>query len=750
MKKALSLIVTLALMLTLLPTGARAYSQAYGSEVWLRDTALQDNVTISDNIYWSDYYSQLRHEYYFTYTPGGSASPVVAYGEAVCDRLTTAAAAQAYEAQGYRVVGAVNGDYYDTATGFPLGIVVSGGELMAASGENYAVGFRADGTVKIGKPILTITASGDMGSYALSAINKPRAEKGGVTLLTYDFRGDHTTGAATQGTNAVCTVLSGAAAIGGELLLRVDQLVETDQPLAIGENQVVLTAAATAVEKAREFMGTLKQGTRLSVSVTTEDAGWNEVTEAVGAYYLLVENGAVQTGLPTGYAPRTAIGVKENGDVVFYTVDGRQTGHSMGASFKVLSERMVELGCVTAVCLDGGGSTTAVASMPDSLTAQVVNSPSDKTLRKVSNHILLLAKMDHFALADHVYLDIDAPVVLAGKSAAVRAALVDDNYAPTNVPVTVSASAGEIVDGVFTAPAEAGVVTITASVGGMTASKEVLVISTPDELTVEWNGQEVSAMTLFPGDTAELTASVIYNHLPLETTAEDFTWTVDPALGTLEKGVLTTGFAEGSGSIIVSMGENSVTIPLTLDADSPFADTAGHWGGTFMAKLYHRGILTGEVKDDQLYANPDRGVTRAEFAVLLCRYLGLNAEDYASVEVPFVDMDKVGSWAVNQVKAMYALGIVNGVANADGTQSFAPQTQLSRAQAVTMMGRAGLVEPQTADLSQFSDAGKIPAYALEHFQTMVGLGVIGGSYGKLDPNGTMTRAAVCKVLSLMG
>ena len=32
---------------------------------------------------------------------------------------------------------------------------------------------------------------------------------------------------------------------------------------------------------------------------------------------------------------------------------------------------------------------------------------------------------------------------------------------------------------------------------------------------------------------------------------------------------------------------------------------------------------------------------------------------------------------------------------------------------------------------------------------MVTLEVIGGSYGKLDPNGTMTRAAVCKVLATL-
>ena len=61
MKRALSLILAVALVLALAPVTALATSEAYGNEVWLQDTALHDGVTLSDNIYWSTYYSQLRH-----------------------------------------------------------------------------------------------------------------------------------------------------------------------------------------------------------------------------------------------------------------------------------------------------------------------------------------------------------------------------------------------------------------------------------------------------------------------------------------------------------------------------------------------------------------------------------------------------------------------------------------------------------------------------------------------------------------
>ena len=142
-------------------------------------------------------------------------------------------------------------------------------------------------------------------------------------------------------------------------------------------------------------------------------------------------------------------------------------------------------------------------------------------------------------------------------------------------------------------------------------------------------------------------------------------------------------------------------------------------------------------------------MTRKEFAVLLSRYIGINTADYASVEVPFADMDQVDTWATDAVRAMYALGIVGG-STVNGQQVFDPNSILTRAQAVTMLGRMQNTEGIVpADLSVFSDAASVPSYALEHFQTMVSLGVISGNDGKLDPNGTMTRAAICKILATM-
>jgi len=76
-----------------------------------------------------------------------------------------------------------------------------------------------------------------------------------------------------------------------------------------------------------------------------------------------------------GTAPRTAIGQKKDGTVVFVVVDGRQPGYSMGVTMKQLQEIMVEAGCYNAANLDGGSST--VLSYKDEIINQPSGSDSD-------------------------------------------------------------------------------------------------------------------------------------------------------------------------------------------------------------------------------------------------------------------------------------------------------------------------------------------------------------------------------------
>lgn len=58
----------------------------------------------------------------------------------------------------------------------------------------------------------------------------------------------------------------------------------------------------------------------------------------------------------SGLNPRTAIGQKADGTVIFVCIDGRQPS-SMGGEYKDIIDIMVEYGAVNACNMDGGSST---------------------------------------------------------------------------------------------------------------------------------------------------------------------------------------------------------------------------------------------------------------------------------------------------------------------------------------------------------------------------------------------------------
>jgi exopolysaccharide biosynthesis protein len=73
-----------------------------------------------------------------------------------------------------------------------------------------------------------------------------------------------------------------------------------------------------------------------------------------------------------GIAPRTVIGQKEDGTVLFLVIDGRQPLHSIGATIKDIQEIMIRYGAINAANLDGGSSTVMYNE------GRIVNKPCSK------------------------------------------------------------------------------------------------------------------------------------------------------------------------------------------------------------------------------------------------------------------------------------------------------------------------------------------------------------------------------------
>ena len=475
------------------------------------------------------------------------------------------------ETEGYRVVAGINGDFYNVSTGLPIGLVVTEGVLRSSDAGYYAIGFRADGTAVLGKPGVKVSA--DLG-YAVDdgsgspvelirpviAVNKARTNSG-VFLYTYDFNARHTTGTTEAGVNVVCTVEQGQLAIGSTVTARVERVEETTVT-SIQPDQIVLSANANADAYYTNALRNMSAGSEVTLTVSA-NAGWDDVEYAVGALYCLAENGAVASGLAAGVNPRTAVGQKADGTLVFYTIDGRRSGYSIGASLTQVGQRLVELGCETVLCLDGGGSTNLAVTTPDSTDASIINRPSESN-RKVTNQICLVASNRSSGRLDHFYVKAASDYVLAGSSVAVNVTGVDTNYIPMDADYDLSASAGTLENGTLTTPASGGDVTVTASGRGSRGSTVVHAIRTPDTLTLKKGTASLTALTVAPGSKTTLTAGAAWNHLTLAADAKAFTWSVSGDIGTVDENGVFTAAAPGSGRLTVSAGGKSLTIPITV------------------------------------------------------------------------------------------------------------------------------------------------------------------------------------------
>ena len=571
LQKPLSLLMALSLAAAL--TVPAAASDALGNDLTSRDTLLNEKTQLSTNVFWSSSSSDLRTENLITYMPNKAVTPIVTFGDVLTDKSKVSTMAKQLEEQGYRVVAGINGDFYNVGTGLPIGIVVTDGLLRSSDAGYYAVGFRKDGSAVLGKPGVKVTAdlgykdaaSGIRITRQLAGVNKARVSAGGIYLYTYEFNDRHTTGNTEAGIDVICSVEDGQLAIGDTLTLRVEQVVEAAAATAIRKGQVVLSVNLKSDAYHVNALRYVPVGAEINVDVTAASDEWNDVDYAVGALYSLVENGAAVSGLQAGAAPRTAVGQRADGSLVFYTIDGRKSGHSIGASMSQVAARLIELGCETALCLDGGGSTTLSITEPDELAAKTVNKPSEGSERAVTNHIFLVADNEPSGRLSHFYVSADYDYVLAGSKVNISAAAVDTNFIPMEKRYDLWASDGELDGNVLTTPSRGGDITVTAESGSKHGETTVHAIKTPDSVSIRnSSGTVLKELTVSPGSTTALTAAAVYSHLPLKADPEAFTWTVEGNIGTIDQQGRFTAATPGTGTITASAGGQSATVNVTV------------------------------------------------------------------------------------------------------------------------------------------------------------------------------------------
>ena len=117
---------------------------------------------------------------------------------------------------------------------------------------------------------------------------------------------------------------------------------------------------------------------------------------------------------------------------------------------------------------------------------------------------------------------------------------------------------------------------------------------------------------------------------------------------------------------------------------NPFTDVADDtWYTKAVIWAANNGIVNGVAKN--VFA-PDASITREQIATMLYRYAGAEAakEDKLSA---FPDAAKTSDWAKEALNWAVASGLINGVADANGTANLEPQATATRAQIATILMR---------------------------------------------------------------
>ncbi|MCD7774149.1 MAG: phosphodiester glycosidase family protein, partial [Clostridiales bacterium] len=331
----------------------------------------------------------------------------------------------------------------------------------------------------------------------------------------------------------------------------------------------VLQGVTYSVNNNWNYFAILKDGTAV---IGSGKADTDNMVSCVGGSNILVKDGVKASAIAgtTDLNPRLAVGIKADGSVVFYVVDGRQAPTSCGMSLSQLADIMISLGCVDALNLDGGGSATMLSQHEGSDELVCRNSPSDGSERTVSTAILICSSAVATGVFDHASIEPNNEIYTPGSTVTFTAEGVDSAGYAASLPsdgyfALADSTYGTITtDGVFTSNGTTGTVTVNYISGGVVCGTTTIEIQEPDE--IYFTNEEVSLG--FDVET-DLGLIVKYKTIDVNYNENDIIWSLsDDSMGTF------------TGNIFTS--SDSATVTGTITATSAYNDSVS---GTITAVI---------------------------------------------------------------------------------------------------------------------------------------------------------------------
>ena len=262
--------------------------------------------------------------------------------------------------------------------------------------------------------------------------------------------------------------------------------------MATGEpmGALVMNGKIICQANGRNYFGVTKDGK--AVIRNTPDL--SDLQTAVGGDVILVNNGEVVPENGSYGAlkySRTAIGIRADGTVLTFVTYGLRAPISCGRTYDQMAQMLKNAGCVSAIALDGGGSSTYCARPEGTDKLVVSNSPADGAERAVSSSLLVVSTAVKTGVFDHAVLTPNNEVYTPGSTVQFEAKGVDTAGMAMDLPAGVTYAISADSQDLGTVDAQTGLVTIGEKCGtlgvelrlnGETVGSTTIDVAVPDSI----------------------------------------------------------------------------------------------------------------------------------------------------------------------------------------------------------------------------------------------------------------------------
>ncbi len=195
------------------------------------------------------------------------------------------------------------------------------------------------------------------------------------------------------------------------------------------------------------------------------------------------------------------------------------------------------------------------------------------------------------------------------------------------------------------------------------------------------------------------------------------------------------------GTTTVTVKRPGFSTYAVVKRDVAFTDISSSFAQNHIQSLAEKLLINGT---SATKFSPKTSVTRAEFAAMLTRGLGLSTTTAA----PFTDL-KAGAWYSDAVNAAYAAGLINGY----NDSTFRPDGIISRQELSVMLAKASAlldIKATGGKISTYGDAASFGAFAKDSIAFVTAAGLMEGSSANgstvFQPAAPTTREAAATVI----